>query len=599
MDFGAQIGPDGSVRFRLWAPAADVVQVQLDGAEHPLPMARQNDGWHELITHRASAGSRYLFSLPDGTLVPDPASRFQPDDVHGPSEVINPASYRWQDSNWRGRPWQEAILYELHIGAFTDEGTFVSAIEKLDHLVELGVTAIEIMPVADFPGARNWGYDGVLLYAPDSAYGRPEDFKALIDAAHQRGLAVILDVVYNHFGPDGNFLSTYAPQVFTNRHKTPWGDAVNYDGADSKVVREFILQNALYWIEEFHLDGLRLDAVHAIRDDSPQHILDELAIRVRTLKRDCPVHLMLENEANEARRISRTDTGQPETFTAQWNDDVHHVLHTAVTFEAHGYYGDYNGDTEKLGKALAEGFAFQGEVMQATGASRGEPSGYLPPVAFVAFIQNHDQIGNRAFGERINALASLQAVHAIAATYLLLPQTPMLFMGEEWGSTQPFPFFCDFEGHLAEQVRKGRRDEFASFPAFQDPEARNQIPDPLSLQTFQSAKLDWSRAHDKIHAEWLAWYKKIIEVRKTEIIPLLSRIGPHAGSYQVLGAGAVVVQFDLESEGRLQLAANLSDTATDGFPAPASRILWQEGQHAQSASMPPWSVRWTVQSKSS
>ena len=599
MDFGAQVQPDGSIRFRLWAPSAEEVHLQLDGVEHLWPLSRTNDGWHELVTHEGKAGSRYLFSLPDGTLVPDPASRFQPDDVHGPSEVIDPASYRWQDTNWRGRPWQETILYELHMGAFTKEGTFLSAIKKLDYLVDLGVTVIEIMPVADFPGSRNWGYDGVLLYAPDSTYGRPEDFKALIDAAHQRGLTVILDVVYNHFGPDGNFLSAYAPQVFTDRHKTPWGDAVNYDGADSKFVREFIVQNALYWIHEFHLDGLRLDAVHAIRDDSPLHILDELATRVRCLKGDFPVHLMLENEANEAGRISRTDTGAPQTFTAQWNDDVHHVLHTAVTLEKHGYYGDYKDNTEKLGKALAEGFAFQGEVMQATGASRGEPSGYLSPSAFVAFIQNHDQIGNRAFGERINALASPEAVHAIAATYLLLPQTPMLFMGEEWGSTQPFPFFCDYEGHLAEQVRRGRRDEFASFPEFQDSEARNQIPDPLSIQTFQSAKLDWTQVYDGIHAQWLEWYKKIIAVRKAEIIPLLSRIGPHAGSYQVLGAGAIVVQFDIKGEEWLKLAANLSDTAANGFPAPTGKLLWQEGHLGQGETMLPWSVRWMHQRKPS
>ena len=340
------------------------------------------------------------------------------------------------------------------MGTFTDEGTFVAAVAKLDHLVSLGVTAIEIMPVADFPGKRNWGYDGVLLYAPDSSYGRPEDFKWFIEQAHLMGLMVILDVVYNHLGPDGNFIPKYASQIFTDRHKTPWGDAVNYDGDGSEYVREFVIQNALYWIEEFYLDGLRLDAVHAIKDDGPKHLLNELAERVREAVSSHPVHLILENEDNRVDLLRRGERGEAITYTAQWNDDMHHVLHTAATLETNGYYGDYEGDTEKLGRALAEGFAFQGEIMQARNSARGEPSAELPPGAFIAFMQNHDQIGNRAFGERINAIASQEAVHAIAAIYLLLPQTPMLFMGEEWGSSQPFPFFCDFEGELGESGAK-------------------------------------------------------------------------------------------------------------------------------------------------
>jgi hypothetical protein len=341
---GAECLPGRGVRFRLWAPAHDRIGLLLGKDGRCLPMKSISGGWHELDVPDAGAGSPYLFQLPDGTKVPDPASRFQPEDVHGPSEVIDPSEYRWTDQAWAGRPWHEAVVYELHVGAFTAAGTFIAAIERLDHLVELGVTALEIMPVADFPGGRNWGYDGVLPYAPDSSYGRPEEFKALIEAAHARGLMVLLDVVYNHSGPDGNFLPAYAPQFFTERHKTPWGAAINYDGEDSRPVREFVIQNALYWIHEFNLDGLRFDAVHAIMDDSPEHLLDELARRVR-LAASRPVHLILENEENQSSRLIRNEAGVPLTYTAQWNDDVHHVLHVAATREDKGYYADYLGDT--------------------------------------------------------------------------------------------------------------------------------------------------------------------------------------------------------------------------------------------------------------
>ena len=558
-------------------------------------MTQQPDGWHELVTDQATAGTCYQYVLPEGLHVPDPASRFQPEDVHGPSEVIDPTAYIWQDGDWQGRPWSDTILYELHIGAFTPEGTFTAAISKLDHLVQLGVTAIEIMPVADFPGKRNWGYDGVLLYAPDSSYGRPEDLKALVDAAHARGISVLLDVVYNHFGPDGNYLSTYAPQTFTDHHKTPWGDAINYDAEGSPVVREFVIQNALYWMNEFHLDGLRLDAVHEIKDDGQTHILDDIAGRVRSSITDRPVHLVLENESNQSFRLVRDDQGNPVDYTAQWNDDMHHVLHTAATLESNGYYGDYAEDTEKLGRALAEGFAFQGEVMKSRGSERGEPSAQLPPGAFVAFMQNHDQIGNRAFGERINAIASPEAVHAIAAVYLLLPQTPMLFMGEEWGSSQPFPFFCDFEGELADLIRKGRRDEFKNFPEFHDPEKRELIPDPLAEETFEAAKLDWEQCScEGVHADWVEWYTHVLSVRRKSLGPLIPAIRGNAGTYSVVGPGAVVVTWDAGGHGTLELSANLFDNSTDGFPEPTGETLWQEGSPQAASLMRPWSVRWSV-----
>ena len=594
---GAEVLDDGSVRFRFWAPAANIVHLEIEGVERVLAIEPMDGGWHELTTKQASVGSRYQFILPDGTRVPDPASRFQPTDVHGPSEVIDPRSHEWTDGAWRGRPWNEAVLYELHIGTFTKAGTFLSAIEKLDHLVDLGVTGIEIMPVADFPGRWNWGYDGALLYAPDSSYGRPEDLKTLVQEAHARGLMVLLDVVYNHFGPDGNYLPVYAPKTLTDRHKTDWGDAVNFDGEDSENVREFTIHNALYWIGEFHLDGLRLDAVHAIKDDSRKHVLDELAERVREVHGHRHIHLILENEQNEASRLCRDNDGNPMHYTAQWNDDMHHVLHTAATLESNGYYGDFKDDTEKLGRALAEGFAFQGQVMQCSGKKRGEPSAHLPPPAFVSFMQNHDQIGNRAFGERINAVASPEAVHAIAAIYLLLPQIPMLFMGEEWGSSQPFPFFCDFTGELGEKIRKGRREEFASFPEFKDPEQRDRIPDPLAKETFLSAKLDWSQMSQDLHAEWKDWYKRILAVRKETIVPIIDSVGSFAGSYQVLGRGAVLVCWTLESGKALVLAANLSNDSVDNFKTLDGDLLWHEGPEPSGTIMRPWSVRWFIASE--
>ncbi len=586
MPFGAETR-EGGVRFRLWAPSHAEIGLELDGAEAPVAMRRSEDGWHELVTPQARAGTRYRFVLPDGLRVPDPASRFQPQDVHGPSEVVDPAAHVWTDVGWAGRPWEEAVVYELHIGAFTPEGTFRAAIGKLDHLVALGITAIEIMPIAEFPGARNWGYDGVLPYAPDASYGRPEDFKAFVQAAHERGLMVLLDVVYNHFGPEGNYLWAVARETFTERHHTPWGAAINFDGPGSQVVRDFFVHNALYWIEEFHLDGLRLDAVHAILDDSPRHLLQELAERIRTAVPDRPIHLILENEDNHAFRLRRDAQALPMQHTAQWNDDVHHVLHVAATGESSGYYADYKGDTRKLARALAEGFAFQGEEMPYRGHARGEPSADLPPTAFVAFIQNHDQVGNRAFGDRLNATAPPEAMRAIAATYLLLPQIPMLFMGEEWLAAQPFPFFCDFGPELADAVRDGRRAEFARFPEFADPAQRERIPDPLSPATFNAAKLRWDDTTREPHAEWLAWYRRILAVRHAEIVPRLAGIR-RGGKYEVLGEGAVGIRWDMP-RAVLHLVANLSSHAQP-LALPRGRMIWREGEPGAA-----WFLCWTIE----
>jgi malto-oligosyltrehalose trehalohydrolase len=389
-------------------------------------------------------------------------------------------------------------------------------------------------------------------------------------------------------------LARYAPQFFTERHQTPWGNAINFDGEGSGPVREFFIDNALYWLEEFHFDGLRLDAVHAIADDSPLHILEDLAQRVHECIRHRTVHLLLENENNEARWLTRSESGVPQLYTAQWNDDVHHVLHVAATGENEGYYVDYLPLANLLGRALAEGFAFQGGLTTHRGSARGEPSAELPATAFVAFIQNHDQIGNRALGERIAALAPAPVARAIAAVYLLLPQTPMLFMGEEWGSVEPFAFFCDFRPELAQAVREGRRVEFAKFAEFRSEARRERIPDPQAEVTFAGAKLDWSKLDNPAHGAVLKWYQDALAARRAHIQPLLPGLtGKHA-RYTKLGEGAVAVSWDT-SVGTLMLAANLAATATGGFPRQAGELIWQEGDLGDGSRLGPWAVRWSLQ----
>jgi len=588
--FGPIITEEG-ILFRFWAPFYDTIQLQILG-EEPRPMQVKAEGWHELSVATAHTGSLYQFILPDGLTVPDPASRFQPQDVHGPSEVIDPHSYDWQDGVWKGRPWNEAVIYELHVGAFTPEGTFRAIIDKLDALIDVGITAIELMPIADFPGARNWGYDGVLLFAPDSSYGRPDDLKALIDAAHAKGMMVFLDVVYNHFGPDGNYLPCYAP-IFKDKH-TPWGQAINYDAAQSEAVRELVASNVAYWISEFHFDGLRFDAVHAIEDESATHLLDVIAARAKDAGAGRLIHLIVENEENQSSRLMRRADGTPQSFTAQWNDDVHHVLHTAATNEDVGYYVEYKGKDDMLARALAEGFAFQGEMMAYRGSARGEPTKNLPPTAFIAFAQNHDQIGNRAFGDRLISIAPKEAVRAVTAIYLLLPQIPMLFMGEDWGATQPFPFFCDFAGELSNAVREGRRAEFAKFPEFQDPDKRETIPDPTAEKTFLSAKLRWDERKNDDHVEWLRLYKELLALRHMEIIPHLD--GCSTGTYDIIGPSAVRVIWQIGNGEKLTLLANLSAQNLTGVERPSGTVIWCEGEMNESV-IAPWTTLWSLEMK--
>ncbi len=600
MPFGAELLDDYGVRFRLWAPGVAAVALWLDEARE-LPMAAAGSGWFELTLPGARAGSRYRFRLPDGLLVPDPASRCNPEDVHGPSEVIDPAAFEWLDGDWLGRPWEEAVIYELHVGSFTPAGTFDAVIERLDYLAALGVTVLEIMPVADFPGRRNWGYDGVLPFAPDATYGRPEDLKRLVAAAHERGLMVLLDVVYNHFGPEGNYLHAYAPDFFNPRHATPWGAAINFDGEASRTVRDFFIHNALYWLEEYHLDGLRLDAIHAICDDSPADIIEELAVAIRQGPgRERHVHLVLENDRNQARYLGRDDRGQPRQATAQWNDDIHHVLHVLTSGENDGYYADYAADPVRLlGRCLAQGFAYQGEPSSfRDGEPRGEPSAHLPPAAFVGFLQTHDQVGNRAFGERLCHLASTAALEAAAAVLLLAPQPPLLFMGEEFAAAQPFLFFCDFGPDLARAVTKGRRREFSRFARFADPAARERIPDPNASATFETCVLDWSAIKREPHRATLELHRRLLELRRQWIAPRLAGMGNGEPQVTRLSKHALTVRWRLGDGSQLSLLANLGEDRVDTAPVNGELVFATANLDAavlDAGYLPPLSTAWHLQ----
>jgi maltooligosyltrehalose trehalohydrolase len=558
LPFGAEPMPGGGVRFRLWAPRANAVSLLLQAGSQ-LPMDAEPGGWFSLTAANAGPGARYRYLI-GGQAFPDPASRCQPEGVHGASEVVDPEDYDWTDLGWRGRPWEETVLYELHLGAFSDTGDFAGAIQHLDHIAELGATAVELMPIAEFPGCRDWGYDGVFLYAPASAYGRPEALKRLVEACHSRGLAIFLDVVYNHFGPEGNYLAAIAPDFFTDRSQTPWGAAVDFSGPHSRPVRDFFINNALYWLEEFHFDGLRFDAVHAIFDESDPDIISEIGQTIRRRITDREVHLVLENDRNQARYLRRTG-GSAAGYDAQWNDDLHHALHVLVTGDSSGYYADYAaGPAKHLGRVLAEGLAYQGEPSAFRGGRpRGEPSGELPVTAFVGFLQNHDQVGNHPFGARIAARAEDAALHAGITIVLLSPQIPLLFMGEEWGSVRPFAFFCDFEPGLRDSVREGRRREFAHFPEFRDETERERIPDPTALSTFERSRLDWAEPRQGAYSLWLARYRRLIEIRAREIAPRLTGMPPFAGGYQVLGPKAVSVEWRLGDGSRLLLLANFAD----------------------------------------
>jgi malto-oligosyltrehalose trehalohydrolase len=594
MPFGARRLPGGAALFCLWAPGAQRVELMFDGQARLMDSAA--GGWYEATVAKAAVGLRYAFRIDGALVVPDPASRCNPDGVHEASSLTDPQAFDWPDGDWRGRPWHEAVIYELHIGCFTPEGTFSAAIDRLEDLQALGITAIELMPVAAFPGRRGWGYDGVLPFAPDAAYGTPDELKQLVSAAHARGLMVLLDVVYNHFGPDGNYLHAYAPTFFNAEVQTPWGAAVNFDGPGSREVRDFFIHNALYWLEEFRFDGLRIDAVHAMHDRSARHFIDELALALRAGPgREREVHLVLENELNDASRLARGADGAPRLATAQWNDDVHHALHVLTTGERDGYYADYaQQPAALLGRALAEGFAYQGQAsVFRDGKPHGTSSVHLPPLAFVNALQTHDQVGNRAFGERLAMLAvqnhSEDALRALLACVLLSPPVPMLFMGEEWAASSPFQYFCDFGGELARAVTDGRRNEFRRFARFTDPELRKRIPDPNDEATFQRSKLDWAERKASAHARWLALYAQLLRARHEHLLPRLAAAG--SGRFERIGKALLWLHWPLGPGGALHLLANLDDVAAHAPSLPPGAVVYHRHAAVEHLQRPPWSVR--------
>ncbi len=489
---GAHLDDQG-VRYRIWAPKCRRLDVEIYGVQggiaRTIAMDREADGAFTGVDPQGAAGDLYKYRLDGGPSFPDPTSRWQPMGIHGPSMVIDPGRYAWQDAGWRRSALRDLSIYELHIGAFTPEGTFRAAMERLPDLRALGVTAIEIMPIADFPGGRNWGYDGVCLYAPSRAYGHPNDLRALVDAAHGQGLTVILDVVYNHFGPDGNYLGCYIGEYLDETRKTPWGGAIRYGSPEYLPLREFVAENPGYWMREFHIDGFRLDATHAIVDESPRHILQEITAKIHALGG----FAIAEDSRNESRvLLSESEGGLG--FDGVWADDYHHVLRVTHTGENESYLGDFRGGLEEVIDTLGHGWHYRGKFSPGKKGRRGTESRHLALEKFIHCISNHDQIGNRAFGDRFSDVVHRDAYLAASALLCLGPYTPLLFMGQEWAASTPFLFFTDHPRELGEAVKLGRRDEFRDFKAFRDPEVLQRIPDPQAEQTFRNSKLAWDEA---------------------------------------------------------------------------------------------------------
>ncbi len=536
--WGARVQPDGATRFRIWAPSVDSLQIVFQG-ETPQPMNRQDGGWYELTT-AAPPGTRYQYLLPTGLQVPDAASRQQYGDVHGWSVVTPPDQFPWQARDWHGRPWNEAVIYEAHAGLM---GGFIGMLRHLPELRDLGITVLEIMPVNAFPGEHNWGYDGTLPFAPDASYGTPDDLKRLVDEAHKLGLEVMLDVVYNHFGPDGSYISTYCAPFFTEDMHTPWGAAIDFRRPE---VLDYYVANAVYWLNEFRFDGLRFDALHAVR---PQEALAPLAAAIRAAADPTrQIHLVMEHEDNAARFI-RPSPDAPGV-DAQWADDFHHCLHVLLTGETGSYYIDYGSPTEQLARVLAEGFAYQGETSQLRGRPRGEPSAHLPPSSFVVHLQNHDQIGNRARGERLAALAPRDKLRAATALLLLSPMIPLMFMGDEWASDTPFLFFTNHNEELAELVRQGRSKEFG-IPLSPNPDDPDAIPDPNARATYDMSRIQ--RTNPAMHA----LYQDLLALRAQHIVPAIP--GAHALGCNVLAEGAVAARWQLGNGAELTILLNLGE----------------------------------------
>jgi maltooligosyltrehalose trehalohydrolase len=572
---GAWGSSDGSIRWRVWAPLARQVELVLPGdGRRRVRMTPEEHGYFTHAEAGVREGQRYVYCLDGGDELPDPASRWQPDGVHWPSAVLYPERFAWTDRDWKGVPREDLVLYELHVGTFTREGRFDAVIPRLEALRQLGVTAVELMPVAQFPGARNWGYDGVHLFAAQNSYGGPHGLWRLVDACHAHGLAVFLDVVYNHFGPEGNYLSRFGP-YFTDQYRTPWGRAVNYDGAGCDPVREFVLDNVRQWLEDFHFDGLRLDAVHAIYDFSPYHILravKDVAARVadRTGRR---IQVIAESDLNDVRLLLPPERGGCG-LDAQWSDDFHHAVHASLTGERQGYYADFGpaGDFPRL---LEQTFLHAGTFSRHRNRRHGAPAGGLPGDRFVVSIQNHDQVGNRARGDRLGTLLRPEAQRLAASLMLLAPHLPLLFMGEEYGETNPFPFFCSFEDpELIAAVRRGRREEFAAF-AWQ-----GEVPDPQAEATFASARLSWSWPEGTPQGGLRRLYRDLLAARRAwpalrDFSRRSARLLPESGPAPVLE----LVRGG-ESAGPLRIYVNLGDRPVVRTDMPAGGdLLFSSAAH--------------------
>ncbi|MCU0608731.1 MAG: malto-oligosyltrehalose trehalohydrolase [Chitinispirillaceae bacterium] len=549
---GAWYNSSGSCEFTVWAPARTSVSLHiLDPKDRLVPMVKNDDGYWQVSIGDVAPGARYFYRLDDTVERPDPASFYQPEGVHGPSAIVDQAAHAWQDDTWQGVTREDMILYEVHIGTFTKEGTFDAAIGRLDHLVSLGVTAIEIMPVSQFPGSRNWGYDGVCPYAVQDSYGGPDGIKRLVDACHKKGLAAVLDVVYNHLGPEGNYLWEYGRYFTQDKYRTPWGWAVNYDDARSDDVREYFIRNALYWMEQFHIDALRLDAVHAIIDLSAKHILQELAECVEKFNRTAGFQrqVIAESDLNDS-RIVRTRPEGGYGLDAQWSDDFHHALHTVLTKENNGYYADF-GDPAQLVSGIAGNFVYCGQYSAFRKRRHGNSAADLVPSRFVVFSQNHDQVGNRMNGDRLGALVDHESLRCAAAAVLLSPQIPLLFMGEEWGEQAPFLYFVSHgDPALIEGVRTGRTEEFRGF-------MNGTPPDPQDEKTFIRSKLSWDN-HSMKQAALQKWYQRLIAIRKSMGGACSSR-----GDFEVDIKDKCLRIFRKCRDNRYLLFVNLSDAAVE------------------------------------
>lgn len=538
---GAWPDRDG-FRFRVWAPEVQRLELVLTAPEPGIfQPERFLDGTWGLHVPGLRAGRRYGYRIDGQGPFPDPASRFQPEGVHGPSQLVDAGAFDWSSTGWPDVPHEDLVLYELHVGTFTPEGTFRAAIERLPLIAALGVTAIELMPVADFAGDRNWGYDGVALFAPARCYGTPEDLRALVDTAHGLGMAVFLDVVYNHLGPSGNYLPRFASQYFSTSPETAWGTSLNFDGPQAEMVRAFFIENALHWIHEYRMDGLRLDATHAILDRRPRHFLTELTTRVRESAQGRQVYVIAEDHRNLAHMVKGEGEGG-WGLNAVWADDFHHKVRVALAGDNEGYYIDFQGSMPDLARILNQGWYFQGQVSRYLGEARGtDPSG-IPPRRFVFCLQNHDQIGNRAFGERLHHQIDLAAYRAASVLMLCAPATPLLFMGQEWATSAPFLYFTDHEAELGQLVTEGRRKEFGRFRQFAEPDAQQRIPDPQAPATFERSKLPWDEMHREPHAAVLRLYQTLLALRRSE--PALRAAEPGRFRAHALSESTLLLRHD-------------------------------------------------------